>query len=139
MAPPPEARRATHRPGVAELPRGNAELLDLEVQRLVVHAEQSRRLALVPSRGLKGDADRPAFGVHRSRPGELLQRGAGRRWLSQASIARQGSTGRVDGEYGEVLRLDDVGSEEAGPPNDVPELAHVPGPLVAHEDLSRRF
>src|SRR5205809_236788 len=57
------------------------------------------------------------------------------RWLSRASGRRRG----VDGENGEVLRLDDVRREQAGSPHDVPELPHVPGPLVAQQDLSRRL
>src|SRR5437764_295520 len=41
-----------------ELPDRYSVPLDLEVQGLVVHAEQPRRLALVAPRGLKGQADR---------------------------------------------------------------------------------
>src|SRR5207244_4505505 len=114
------------RSGLPELPRGDAVLLHLEVQRLVVHAEQASRLALVPPRGLQGRADRPSLGVHRSRLGELLERRAGRRWLSRASRRQCGA----DGEDGEVLRLDHVRREEAGPPNDVAELPHVSRPGV---------
>src|SRR5207244_6912469 len=96
------------RSGLPELPRGDAVLLHLEGQRLVVAAEQASRLALVPPRGLQGRADRPSLGVHRSRLGELLERRAGRRWLSRASRRQCGA----DGEDGEVLRLDHVRREE---------------------------
>src|SRR5437879_24607 len=61
MAPPPESRRESRRLGLPELFCGNAELLDLDVQGLVVDPEEPRRLALVPPRGLKGQADRLAL------------------------------------------------------------------------------
>src|SRR5438445_12854684 len=48
----------SRRSGLAELVCGNAELLDLDVQGLVIHPEEPRRLALVPPRGLKRQADR---------------------------------------------------------------------------------
>ena len=55
-----------------ELRGVDAVLLHLEVQGLVVGAEEPRRLAFVPSRGVKGHADRLALGVRRGRLGELL-------------------------------------------------------------------
>src|SRR5437879_2606425 len=48
----------SRRLGLPELVCGNAELLDLDVQRLVVHPEEPRRLALVPPCGLKRQANR---------------------------------------------------------------------------------
>src|SRR2546426_46715 len=92
---------SSRRSGLAELFCGDAVRLDLEVQGLVAHAEQSSRLALVPPRGLQGRTDRPSLGIHRSRLGELLERRAGRPWLARASGRESG----VDGEDGEVLRL----------------------------------
>src|SRR5438034_5495615 len=52
MAPPPDGGRLTTS-GLPELLRGNTKLLDLDVQGLVVHPEEPRRLALVPTRGSK--------------------------------------------------------------------------------------
>src|SRR5437879_13707764 len=118
-----------------ELRCGNAVLLHLEVQRLVVHAEQSSRLALVPSGGLKGRADRPSFRIHGSHLGDLLERRAGQRWLSRASGRQRG----VDRKDGEVLRLDDVRSEQAGTPNDVAELGTVSEHAGVLSDVDGRF
>src|SRR5438093_675997 len=119
-----------------ELRGVDAVLLHLEVQRLVVHPEEPRRLAFVPSGGLQGQADRLPFGVRRGCPGELLQGGASWRWLC---VTFGDGRRLLDGEEGEVLGLNHIRSQEAGPPNDVPELPHVPRPLVAQQDLSRRF
>src|SRR3989440_3837876 len=120
---------------IPEPPGLNAVLLHLEVQGLVVGAEVSRRLALVPPAGVEGLADRLLLGVGCGRVGDLLQRGVERRRLSTEC----GRRGRVDRQDREVLRLDYIGSKEDGPANDVPELPHVPRPPVAHKDLSGRL
>src|SRR2546426_12584328 len=59
--PPGEARRSEP----PELPRGDAVLLHLEVQGLVVGAEEPRRLAPLPTGDLKDPADRLLLGVRR--------------------------------------------------------------------------
>src|SRR5882762_5523329 len=123
------------RSGLPELPRGDAVLLHLQVQRLVVHAEQSRRLALVPPRRLQGRPDGPSLGVHASRLGQFFERRADRHRVSRGTAPQRG----VDGEDGEVFRLNHFRREETGPPNDVAQLPHVPGPVVAQQDLSRRL
>src|SRR2546422_767670 len=125
--------RHSRRSGLPELFCGNAELLDLHVEGIVVHPQEPSRLAFVPSRRLQGRADRPSLDVHRSRLGELLERRAGWRWLFRASGRQRG----VDGEDGEVLRLDHVRREQAGPPNDVAELSYVSRPRVTQQHLRR--
>src|SRR5438309_4603043 len=85
-----------------EPPGLNAVLLHLEVQGLVVGAEVSRRLALVPPAGVEGLADRLLLGVGCGRVGDLLQRGVERRRLSTEC----GLRGRVDRQDREVLRPD---------------------------------
>src|SRR2546427_8063443 len=71
MAPPPESQRESRRLGLPELFCGNAELLYLDVQRLVVHPEEPRRLALVPPCGLKRQADRPPLRFRRRHARDL--------------------------------------------------------------------
>jgi len=75
MAWPPEIRLPANR-DVSELHRGNAVLLHLYVQRLVVGLEQPRRLALVSVRGLKGALDRLPLRLGDRATGNLLQRRA---------------------------------------------------------------
>src|SRR2546425_12950194 len=135
---PGEQTRVTSesRPRQLPEPRGvNPVLLHLEVQGLVVGSEEPRRLALVPPRDLEDPADRLLLGVSCGRLGDLLQRGVeGPRIFAGRDRRRW-----VQGQDREVLRLNDVRSEKDGAANDVPELPHVPGPVVAKKDLSRRF
>src|SRR5205807_714824 len=56
-----------------------------------------------------------------------------------AECSLRGRRRRVDGENREVLRLNHIRSEENGPANDVPELPHVPRPVVAQKDLGCCF
>src|SRR5437879_6744973 len=51
-------------------------VLHLEVEGLVVHAQESRGLTLVPPRGLKGQADRLPLRLGGGPAGDLLQGGA---------------------------------------------------------------
>src|SRR2546427_8614409 len=96
---------------IPEPPGLNVVLLHLEVQGLVVGAEVSRRLALVPLAGAEGPADRLLLGVACGRVGDLLQRGVDRRRLS----TKCGRRGRVDGQDREVLRLNHILGDEDGP------------------------
>ena len=118
---------------IPEPPGLNAVLLHLEVQGLVVGAEVSRRLALVPLAGVEGTADRLLLGVGCGRLGDLLQRGVERRRLS----TQYGRRGRVDRQEprGAPARLHRKQGD--GPANDVPELPHVPRPAIARK--TRRF
>src|SRR5437660_2465548 len=54
----------------------DAVVFHLEVQGLVVHAQESRGLTLVPPRGLKGQADRLPLRLGGGPAGDLLQGGA---------------------------------------------------------------
>jgi len=65
--------RDARRSGLPELFCGNAELLDLHVQGLVVHPEEPRRLALVSPRGAQGQADRLPLGFRGRPAGDLPQ------------------------------------------------------------------
>src|SRR5437879_8826448 len=111
-----------------------AVLLHLEVQGLVVGSEEPCRLALVPAGDLEGSADRLLLGTRRSPSGDFPKRGPDRHRLS-SECSLDGCRRRVDGEDREMLRLNNTGSEENGPPNDVPELSHVSRPVVAQKDL----
>jgi len=62
--------RRPKRPGL------DAVVLHLEVQGLVIHAQESSRLTLVPLCGLKGQADRLSLGLGGSSVGDLPQGGA---------------------------------------------------------------
>src|SRR2546430_858667 len=129
---------ASRRSQLPEPSRVNAVLLHLKVQGLVVGSEKSRRLALVSPRGLEDPADRLLLGVRCGGLGDLPQRGVDGRRLS-AECGRRGLRRRVDGKDREVLRLDHIRSEQNGPANDVPELPHIPRPVVAQKDPSRRL
>src|SRR5687768_13932712 len=61
----------------------NAVLLHLDVQRLEVGSEESRRLAFVSFGALKNAPDRLLLGVRGGRLGDLLQRSAEWRGLAR--------------------------------------------------------
>src|SRR5438874_1147591 len=113
-----------------ELPGLDTVELHLEMEGLVVHPEESSRLALVPTRGVEDAADRLLLGVSRGGLGDLLQRRADWSQFS-AECGRRRRRRQVDGEDREVLGLDDVRREENGPANDVPKLPHIARPVVA--------
>src|SRR2546426_7546 len=138
---PGERTRVTSESRRSQLPepsRVNAVLLHLKVEGLVVGSEKPRRLALVSPGDLEAPADRLLLGVRCGGLGDLPQRGVDGRRLS-AECGRRGLRRRVDGEDREVLRLDHIRSEQNGPANDVPELPHIPRPVVAQKDPSRRL
>src|SRR2546428_7014699 len=123
---------------LSELPCKYAVLLHLDVQGRVGGSQEPRRLALVPTGDLEGPADRLLLGIRRGPLGDFPQRGPDRRRLS-AECSLRGRRRRVDGENREVLRLNHIRSKENGPANDVPELPHVPRPVVAQKDLGCCF
>src|SRR5207245_2331972 len=135
---PGERTRVTSESRRSQLPepsRVNAVLLHLKIEGLVVGSEKPRRLALVATGDLEDPADRLLLGVRCGGLGDLPQRGVDGRRLS-AECGRRGLRRRVDGEDREVLRLDHIRSEQNGPANDVPELPHIPRPVVAQKDPS---
>jgi len=73
---------------VLGLRRGNAVLLHLDVQCLVVGSKQPRRLALVSARGLKGKPDRLALRLGDGPIGDLLQRRARLLWLRMSLASK---------------------------------------------------
>src|SRR5204862_4315792 len=75
----------SRRSGLPELFCGNAELLDLHVEGLVIHPEEPRRLALVPPRGSKRQADRLPLRLG-GRPARDLPQGEAQ--LSSWPVAR---------------------------------------------------
>src|SRR3989442_1535451 len=122
----------------AEPRRVDAVLLHLEVQGLVVSSQEAGRLALVSTGNLEDPADRPLLGIGGGCIGDLLQRGVDGYRLSTACDRREGDR-RFDGEDREGLRLDDIRREEHRPADHIPELAHVPRPVIPQKDLSRGF
>src|SRR5206468_1466297 len=68
---------------------------------------------------------RQDHGASARRPGPCVTFADGRRLL--------------DGQDGEVLGRNPIRTQQPGPPNDVPELPPLPRPLLAQQDLSRRF
>src|SRR5207245_8928586 len=63
----------------------DAVVFRLEVQGLVVHAQESRGLTLVPPRGVKGQANRLSLRLGGGPPGDLLHGGP---HLSSSAVAR---------------------------------------------------